>query len=76
MSTMVERVARAIEPEVQMLVYEMKYVTIADLVTIACTAIEAMRSPTFDPESVSYHDGMTRTDWWGAMIQAALKEKA
>lgn len=36
-------------------------------------AIEAMREPTFDPESVSYHAGMTRADWWRAMIDEALK---
>jgi len=40
----------------------------------AMAAIEAMREPTFDPEAISYHDGMTRSDWWRAMVAAALTE--
>jgi hypothetical protein len=41
----------------------------------ARAAIEAMREPTFDPETVSYHQGMSRRDWWGAMISQALNEE-
>lgn len=40
----------------------------------ASAALKAMREPTFDPDAVSYHDGMSRTDWWRAMIDAALAE--
>lgn len=43
---------------------------------IARAAIEAMKEPTFDPETVSYHEGMTRTDWWRSMIDAALATPA
>ena len=39
----------------------------------ARAAIVAMREPTFDPETVSYHAGMTRADWWSTMIDEALK---
>ena len=39
----------------------------------ARAAIEAMREPTFDPDKVSYHQGMTRADWWRAMIDEALR---
>ena len=40
----------------------------------ARAAIKAMRNPAFDVESVSYHEGMSRRDWWEAMIDAALQE--
>jgi hypothetical protein len=39
----------------------------------ARAAIAAMREPTFDPDTVSYHQGMTRADWWKAMIDESLK---
>lgn len=42
---------------------------------LARSAIHAMREPTFDPEKVSYSQGMTRADWWRAMIDAALTGK-
>jgi hypothetical protein len=41
----------------------------------ARAAIAAMREPTFNVEAVSYHQGMTRADWWHAMIDQALAEK-
>lgn len=31
-------------------------------------------APGFDPEAVSYHDGMTRLDGWQAMLRAAPRE--
>lgn len=76
MSEMVERVARAIHAAAHLsfnsdwdkLTYREGYYAAAR------AAIEAMREPTFDPEAVSYHRGMTRADWWRAMIEAALAE--
>src|SRR5580704_13363115 len=35
-------------------------------------AISAMRDPTFEPEKISSHQGMSRIDWWRAMIDEAL----
>lgn len=41
---------------------------------MARAAIEAMRNPAFDVDALSYHEGMSRRDWWEAMIDAALQE--
>lgn len=43
------------------------------------TILDALQEPTegFDPEKVSYHKGMTRLDWWRAMLSAsALGEQS
>lgn len=78
--TMVERVARAIMVNRvggACLVKdwrreEVDNVHVAQALAQARAAIEAMRDPPFDPDSVSYHGTMTRRDWWNAMIDAAL----
>ncbi|GAA5664929.1 hypothetical protein Brsp07_03428 [Brucella sp. NBRC 14130] len=46
---------------------------------ILSTIRAALQEPTasFDPEKVSYHNGMTRLDWWRAMLAAsALGEQS
>lgn len=46
---------------------------------IISTIRAALQEPTenFDPEKVSYHKGMTRLDWWRAMLNAsALGEQS
>lgn len=37
------------------------------------TILAALQEPTegFNPEKVSYHKGMTRLDWWRAMLAAS-----
>jgi len=45
-----------------------------DIAEVAVDAIlAALQEPTegFDPEKVSYHKGMTRLDWWRAMLAAS-----
>lgn len=70
--TMVERVAKAICEESGQ-VWDVSGQGYREHCTeFARAAIEAMREPVFDPESVSYHEGMTRADWWRAMVDAAL----
>jgi hypothetical protein len=69
MSEMVERVARVID-EMCAGADPRDHAAFAEA---ARAAIAAMREPTFDPETVSYHQGMTRADWWRAMIDEALK---
>lgn len=69
--TMVERVARAIVAAIPSPSQDGVAISAEGL---ARAAIKAMREPTFDPDMVSYHRGMTRRDWWSAMISAALSE--
>ncbi|MEE9909824.1 hypothetical protein LWV33_21775 [Brucella intermedia] len=51
----------------------------ADAQKACSTILAAIQEPTegFDPEKVSYHKGMTRLDWWRAMLAAsALGEQS
>jgi hypothetical protein len=76
---MIERVGRVLSEEGYNIDADMFHYSYAmrqkSYDALAKTIIEAMRNPAFDVESVSYHEGMSRRDWWEAMLDAALQEQ-